>query len=71
MNYYEKGTVPDEGTLLRAAAHYPALSPGNIAAIGGTLTLSQISNYKRLRLRSRDVDFIVNDRGLEAIFKQR
>ena len=60
-------TIPEEKTLLEIASHYSNLSPHNILVIGGTLTLPEISGYKRMRSRSRDVDFIVNDLGLEAI----
>ena len=62
--------IPEEKKLLEVASYYSSISPGNIVAIGGTLTLPEISGYKRLRLRSGDVDFVVNDEGLEALLKE-
>ena len=59
--------VPEESDLLYVANYYSTLSEGNVLAIGGTLTLPEISGYKRLRSRSGDVDFVVNDEGLEAL----
>ena len=59
--------IPEERELLEVASYYSTLSERDILVIGGTLALPELSGYKRLRLRSRDVDFVVNDRGLETI----
>ena len=59
-----------ERELLRIASYYCGLLPGSILAIGGTLTLPEVSGYKRMRLRSNDVDFIVTDLGLECLLTE-
>ena len=56
---------------LETVRNYGSLSSWkNILAIGGTLAIPEISGYRRLRKESNDLDFIVNDAGLEALLKK-
>ena len=57
----------EDKSVLELASQYGALSPGNILAIGQILAIPEISGYKRLVNGRDDMEFIVNDSGLEAI----
>ncbi|MBI2663038.1 hypothetical protein HYX15_00725 [Candidatus Woesearchaeota archaeon] len=56
-----------EEHLLGVASKLCIVSPRNILLIGGTLVLPSVSGYKRLRLRSEDIDCISNDEGLNHL----
>lgn len=56
-----------EEHLLSVASYACRLSEGNVLLIGGALSLPQVSGYPKLRPRSEDLDFIVNDEGLNAL----
>lgn len=62
-----KGIVKSEDQLLRVARFVCAYSPGNILLIGGGCVLSETAGFRRLRGLSDDLDFIVNDEGLDAV----
>lgn len=71
MNEATRNKNPsEERELLQIASYYCGLLPGSIVAIGGTLTLPEVSGYRRMRLRSNDVDFIVTDAGLECLLTE-
>ena len=61
----EKGV--DDALRLKVASYYCALSPGNVLGLGGMLAIPEISGYARLRKGSEDLDFIVNDKGMESV----
>ena len=54
---------------LQSARYFGSLSWKNVLGIGGMLAIPEISGYKRLRKKSEDLDFIVNDAGLDAILR--
>ncbi|MFH1307935.1 MAG: hypothetical protein ABIH72_03715 [archaeon] len=55
--------------LLRLASSICNLSSGNILMIGGGMVLPEVIGYKRLRQRSDDLDFVVNNQGLQKLSK--
>ncbi|HVY01323.1 MAG TPA: hypothetical protein VHA12_00985 [Candidatus Nanoarchaeia archaeon] len=61
------GAVKCEEDLLRVASFVCRHSPGNILLIGGGCVLSETAGFRRLRGLSDDLDFIVNDEGLDAV----
>ena len=65
-NYMENGlsTIPSEEELLSIAGRMCQVSPRNILLLGGGMIFPSIIGFKKLRLRSKDLDFVVNDRGL-------
>ena len=58
---------PEDFVRLELIRHYCAFSWRNVLGIGGMLSIPEISGYKRLRKKSSDLDFVVNDEGLEAL----
>ena len=59
----------EDKSVLELASQYCSFSPGNIVAIGQILAVPEISGYKRLVKGRDDIEFIVNDSGLEAILR--
>ncbi len=52
-----------EKELLKVSSEVCNVSPQNIILIGGGTILSELIEYRRLRERSDDLDFIANDTG--------
>ena len=56
-----------EKRQLSIASHYCCLSEGDVIATGRTLLLSEILGYKLRRTEGKEFNFVVNDKGLEAV----
>lgn len=69
MGNYESNCSVTEREMLKIARFVCRYSPGNILLIGGGCVLSETAGYPRLRGLSDDLDFVVNDEGLESIRK--
>ncbi len=59
---------PGEEKLLNLAEKVCGFSPKNILLIGGGMISPSIVGFKKFRPHSNDLDFVVNDKGFDALF---